>query len=436
MANRPCAPDAEQALLGGVLKDQRWLVKIRPTLNSDSFYYEANQQIYDAMCRLQDKKLPIDLVTLADELGTKLDMVGGKQKLAELIYVVPDAANTEEYAAIVDRFAMLRRIIRAGQDITAIGYQVDQSKEDALGRAMARIAQLRAGVSTRNIEIADMIDDYLAQLEFMQANPGSFIGVGSGLRNLDLIKRGFRAGELIVPAGRPGVGKSSLADGIMLYNAKLGKRVGQFSLEMTAQEKLNRLLCTEAGVSRYELETGMNPAAYQRLLGAKKALSGCSIIINDQRSMTIEKLRALASEMVVTYRLDLLIVDYIQLMQGPQRRNNSRVEDVSEMTRGLKDLARDLNIPIIGLSQLNRQVELRGGDGKPRLSDLRESGSLENDADCVIFIYRPYLSTAKQLQQAKAGKEPCTLIIAKHRNGATGDADVTFQGQYYLFEDA
>lgn len=415
--------EAEQSVVGSLLLDRDAIIRVAAMLKADDFYHGANGIIYEAILDLYNRREPTDLITLTDELSRKgrLDAAGGIAYLTSLLSSVPTAVHVEYYGKIVERTATLRRLIEAGARIVSVGYREELTVEDALDTAEKAILDVSQRRTTRDFEkIADVIERFFDQLEFLQQNRGSIVGVPTDYSDLDRLTGGLQKSDLIIIGARPSVGKTAFALG-MAYGAAVqhGRTVGIFSLEMSAEQLVQRLLSMETGVDSHRLRLGMlNDDDWQRVGRAFGRLAEAPIFIDDSAGMSISEVRSKARRLQAEHGLDLVIIDYLQLMSG--RRSENRVQEISEISRGLKGLARELNVPVVALSQLSRGVEARA-DHRPMLSDLRESGSIEQDADIVMFIYREEV-----YDQSTEKKGIAEIIVAKHRNGPVGSVNLRF----------
>ena len=430
---QPHSDESELAVLGSMLSSKDAVSKTIQWLTPDHFYKNANGKIYSAMIHLFDKGEPIDTVSVIDLLKKNKDLesVGGTYFITGLVESVPTAAHVERYSKIVLEKALLRNLITLSHDIAKEAY--DDSQEigdilDTVEQAIFRITQNRLKGGFKHID--PILVEAFEKLEKISANKGSVIGVPSGLLDLDDITSGFQDGDLIIVAGRPGMGKTALALS-MLRNASLegGIGVGMFSLEMANHQLAMRLLCAEARVDSHFVRTGNLPKSLWKNLGiAVGSLAEAPIYLDDTPALTVLELRAKARRLKAEHNIGMIVVDYLQLMQGPKG-VESRQQEISIISRSLKALAKELSIPVIALSQLSRAVEQRA-DKQPQLSDLRESGAIEQDADVVIFLYRPWIYSQEEEDEGKA-----KIIIAKQRNGPTGVVEASFISKYAKFEN-
>ncbi len=428
----PADINAERAVLGSVMLERDAIIVIAPWLPSDFFYLEKHAWIYEAMLTCYNRRVPPDLSTVADELRRqeRLELVGGIAYLGELSAEVPTAVHVEYYAHIVERTAILRRLIQAGGKIAGLGYQESEELETTLDQAEAELFAVSQRRGTQDfVHIARVVDTYFEQINYLNEHRGEVVGVPTGYYDLDEITGGLQPSDLIILAARPSVGKTSLALSIA-YNVafEAQKTVGIFSLEMSRDQLVQRLLAMHTGIDTQRLRTGnIRDHDLQAVIDAMGMLSGMSIYIEDTPGLSIMDVRSKARRLQAEAGIDLLMVDYLQLMQG--RRSDNRVQEVSEISRGLKALARELNVPLLALSQLSRAVEGRTSH-VPMLSDLRESGSIEQDADIVMFIYREEL-----YEQETDKKGIAEIHIAKHRNGPLGVVPLRFEPNTTLFQN-
>ena len=430
---QPHSEEAELAVLGSMLSSKEAVSKSIQWLTPDVFYKDAHGKIFSAMELLFDKGEPVDTVSVIDLLkkNKELESVGGTYFVTGLVESVPTAAHVERYSKIVMEKALLRSLITLSHSIAKEAYEDSQDVADILDtveQSIFSITQnrLKGGFT----QINDIVVAALEKLEIIRASGGSVIGVPSGLLDLDDITSGFQEGDLIIIAGRPGMGKTALALS-MIRNAALEADVGvgMFSLEMANHQLAMRLLCAEARVDSHFVRTGKLPAKLWKNLGLSAGdLEKAPIYLDDSPALTVLELRAKARRLKAEHNIGMIVVDYLQLMQGPRGVEN-RQQEISVISRSLKALAKELSIPVVALSQLSRAVEQRA-DRKPQLSDLRESGAIEQDADVVIFLYRPWVYSQEDEDEGKA-----EIIVAKQRNGPTGHISASFISKYARFEN-
>ena len=428
----PHNTDAEQGVLGSLLIDRDAIIRVAAFLKPEDFYHHANGTIYRAVFDLYNRREPTDFITLSDELGRReqLDAVGGLAYLSSLLNAVPTAVHVEYYGRIVERTATLRRLIDAGAKIVGIGYQEGIETEDALDSAEKAIFDVSQKRQTKDfVSIAEVLDRFFDQIDLLQQNRGAIVGVATGFSDMDALTGGLQKSDLIILAARPSMGKTSMALGIA-HGAAVshGHSVGIFSLEMSADQLVQRLLSMETGVDSHRLRLGqIDDGEWDRISRAFGRLAEAKIYIDDQAGASVMDVRSKARRLQAEHGLDLVVVDYLQLMSG--RRTENRVQEISEISRGLKGLARELNVPVVALSQLSRAVESRA-DHRPMLSDLRESGSIEQDADIVMFIYRE-----DKYDEDSEKKGIAEIIVAKHRNGPVGSVNLRFFDRTARFAD-
>ena len=443
----PRDTDAEEAVIGSLLIDGAAIYKIAVLIKPSDFYGERNLQIYGACLSLYQRSEAINQITVAQELDRqdKLEACGGGAYLSHLISIVPTSLDIEHYAQIVYRLSVMRRIIDASNQIAAIGYEANPDVDSSLSRAEDTLFKIRQGQDTRDlVPIRQVLDKY-----FETTIPGSAASEGqaeqipyiqSSFTGLDEILGGFQRSDLIIAAGRPSMGKTSLALNIARNAAvERGACVAIFSLEMSRESLVLRLLSSESGVNLSRVRFGLHSEADERkIMDATGILSEAPIYIDDSPQLRIVEIRSKVRQLYHERGVDLVIVDYLQLIQGEGKREN-RVQEISYITRYLKGIARELNVPVIAASQLSRAVEWRTSH-KPQLSDLRESGSIEQDADIVLFIYRDEVrySNQQEWEAEHPGEKyppPAEVIIAKHRNGPTGQINLRFIPRLAKFEN-
>jgi replicative DNA helicase len=422
MADRlpPQNLEAEQSVLGSLRIDRDAIIQVAPILKHDDFYQPSHGTIYQAITELYARQEPTDVVTLTDELVRRdqLEIVGGVSYLTSLVSVVPTAVHVEYYARIVERTATLRRLIDAGTRVVGIAFRDAIETQEALDEAEQAIFEVSQNRVPRGfLPMREVLDGLFDQ---MNEDGLRVRGVPTGFVALDRVLGGLQRSDLIILAARPGVGKTALALS-MAYNAAVQHRkvVGFISLEMSAQQIVQRVLASETGVNSHRLRMGqINDDEWGAVGRAYGKLSEAPIFIDDGGSSTVNDVRTKARRLQAEFGLDMLIIDYLQLMQS--RRSDNRVQEISEISRGLKQVARELDIPVVALSQLSRAVESRAGH-KPLLSDLRESGSIEQDADVVMLIYRE-----DRYDPETSRKGIADIDIAKHRNGSTATVSLRF----------
>ncbi len=415
--------EAEQSVLGSILLDRDAIIGIATSLKAEDFYHPANGTVYQAIRDLYERREPTDILTLSDELTRRdqIDQVGGLASLASLIDVVPTAVHVEYYAKIVERTATMRRLIDAGAFIVGLGFRDDLEVQEALDNAERRIFEVAQRRSTTEfIQIQTVIEELFDKLDTLQQDRGSLIGVPTGFSELDKLTGGLQKSDLIIVAARPSFGKSSFALGLAHTAAVLHNRtVGIFSLEMQAEQVVQRILSIETSVEIHTIRVGnISDREWMSLSRALGRVGESPIYIDDSPLLTVMDMKSKCRRLQAEHGLDMVIVDYLQLMQG--QRSDNRVQQIAEISRGLKALARELNVPVIALSQLSRAIESRT-DHRPMLSDLRESGSIEQDADIVLFIHRE-----DKFNPETDKKNVAEIILAKHRNGPTDKFQVHF----------
>jgi replicative DNA helicase len=425
----PQSLEAEQSVLGAILIDAESIIEIAEFLKPEDFYRQAHGTVYRAMLALFERREPVDLVTVAESLDRDGDLegVGGRAYLSTLSNQTPTAVHAVQYGRIVERKAILRNLIGAAGKIAGVAYEDPADIQDAIDRAESELftvsnRRITAGFSPLKALLHAAYD----RLDYLHAHRGELNGVSSGFTELDALTTGFQKSDLIVLAARPSVGKTSLALNIAEHAAvKDRKSVGVFSLEMSKEQLVLRLLSSVANIDSKRLRTGfLEEMDFARIAPAMNDLSEAPIYIDDTPNITSMELRTKARRLQAESGLDLIVVDYLQLMQASTTtKDANRVQEVSEISRGLKALARELSVPVIALSQLSRQPEMRESK-EPRLSDLRESGAIEQDADLVLFLWR---EKERAGEEEHGDGEVINLKLAKHRNGPTGDVQLWFK---------
>lgn len=432
--------EAEQAVLGAMLIDKEAIAKATELLSADDFYREAHRVIFSAMLELYNKNEAVDMVTVTEILkrDNKLEDIGGIAYITSLANVVLTAANVKYHAEIVAEKSVLRQLVRVSTEIAAMGYEANDDVGTLLDTAESRILEISNRKKKADFTpINDILMDSVQSIESLLQNKGGLTGLPAGFADLDKLTSGLHPSDFIILAARPSMGKTALALNIVQNVAlRAHKAIGGeprsvafFSLEMSKEQLVNRMLCAEAGIDSQRLRVGeMHDEDWTHLWDACDTMSRAKIYIDDTAGITAMEMRSRARRLKAEHGLDLIVVDYLQLMQGSGKRNNSgdRQQEVSEISRSLKALARELDVPVLALSQLSRSVESRQIK-RPMLSDLRESGSLEQDADIVAFLYR------EDYYNPETENKHTELIIAKHRNGPVDTVNLFFQKQFTKF---
>lgn len=437
--------DAERSLLGAMMLDRDAISSTVDIISKDSFYKEIHSIIYSSIIGLFERGEPVDALTVLEDLKNKgkLEQVGGGEYLSELVDSVVSTLNAKKYAEIIEEKRILRELIKAGNQIIQWGYDENESLENTLAKAEKAIFELSKKGSVKNIlsmkQIMKDTWDYMTKM-YDEKRKG-FRGLSSGFSDLDKITGGFHQSELIVLASRPSMGKSSLALNMAYYIAiELKKAVAIFSLEMSAEQVALRLLSSGAEINGQKFRSGViTEREWKKAVIQYNTLSNAPIFVVDTQGLYPVEIRSKArriqaEQIQAGQELALVIVDYLQLINAPKREN--RVQEISEISRELKSMARELNVPVLALSQLSRAADKRE-DKRPQLSDLRESGAIEQDADLVIFIYRPYSYEREDDDDEDGKRKACSeaeIIVAKNRNGQTGKVKLVFRAQYAKFE--
>ena len=431
----PQSLEAEQSVLGALLIDRDAIIEVADFLRAEDFYRPSNGAIFAAVLDLYERREPIDIVTVAETLERQgeLETIGGRTYLSSLANQTPTAVHAVPYGRIVERKAVLRNLIAAAGRIAGIGYEDPAEIQEAVDRAESELftvsqRRITAGFS----RLSRLLHEAYDRLDYLHAHRGEISGIRTGFQDLDALTTGLQKSDLVVLAARPSVGKTSLALNIAEYAAVHDKKsVGVFSLEMSKEQLVLRLLSSVANIDGQRLRSGfLEELDFARIAPAMNALSEAPLYIDDTPSISTMELRTKARRLQAESGLDLVIVDYLQLMQASStNRDANRVQEVSEISRGLKALARELSVPVMALSQLSRQPEMRESK-EPRLSDLRESGAIEQDADLVLFLWK---DKERPQDDGEQDGEVVRLKLAKHRNGPTGEVELWFKKRQTRF---
>ncbi len=430
----PQALEAEQAVLGAVLYDNQTINNILEVLRAEDFYKKSHTTLFETMIELNEKGDPIDVLTLTQALRKKaqLDFVGGVGYLSHLVDSVPLSGNAQFYARVVKEMSLRRQLITQVTDIANEAFQGKGDIDNFLDSVEQRIFKVSEAKSNRTfIKVGDLVKDSIKQVEKYYISKEPITGVPSGFYDLDAITSGFQGSDLIIIAGRPSMGKTSFGLSVASHiGLESGLAVAVFSLEMSKEQIVMRLLCSEARVSSSKVRSGkLGESDFPRLVDAASKLSQADIFIDDTPSISVLEMRAKARRLHREKPLKLIMVDYLQLMRGSSRNPERREQEISEISSSLKALAKELQVPVIALSQLNRAVENRH-DKRPLMADLRESGAIEQDADVIAFIYRDEVYNPESPDKGIA-----EIIVSKHRNGPIGTVRLAFQGEYTTFDN-
>ena len=430
----PQNTDAEASLLGAILIDSDAIVKVADAISAEDFYEERHKRIYEAITSLYEKHSPIDVLTLSNALKATgfLELVGGPSYLTELTNFVPTATHVEQYADIVAQKSLRRRLIKASQDIVGLGYDEAKSLQELVEEAESKLFEVSQKHVKQDISsIETILGESFDRLDELHKDKGKIRGIPTGFRDLDNILAGLQKADLFILAARPSMGKTAFSLNLA-HNAAVKSEQGVlfFSLEMSKEQLVDRMLSMESGVDAWALRTGnLTDEDFEKIGLAMGTLSEAQIFIDDTPGITVSELRTKARREAHLHPVGLIIVDYLQLMSGGSRfgGDGNRVQEISEISRGLKGVARELNVPVLALSQLSRSVESRNPQ-IPQLADLRESGSIEQDADVVAFIYR------EEYYNPETDRKNITdIFIKKHRNGPTGAAELFFDREKQRF---
>ena len=425
--------EAEQAVLGCMLTDKDSVIAAVEVLKEDDFYREDNKIIYSAILSLYAKSEPIDIITVKAELTElgSFERVGGLEYLADLPERVPTTANIEKYIKIVEEKSMLRHLIKSANELVALGYDQTEDVSDVMDMAEKKIFNLVQNKTAKGYTaIKDVLVSTFAELEKLSNQKGHITGVSTGFADLDYKTAGLHNSDLIILAARPAMGKSAFAINLAT-NAAVKSKVPViiFNLEMSKEQVANRILCSEAMVDSNKLRTGqLEDSDWMKLAEASGVLSEVPIYIDDTPGISMMEIRAKCRKLKMEKGLGLIVIDYLQLVQGSGKKNSSREQEISEISRALKVLAKELNVPVIALSQLSRAAEQRKDGHRPMLSDLRESGAIEQDADIVMFLFRE-----DYYDENTENKNVAEVILAKHRGGSTGTVNLAWLPNYTKF---
>lgn len=427
----PHNEEAEQSVLGAILIDKDAIATVSPIILPNDFYNPTNGMIFDAMLSLYEQGKPIDILTLKAAIKKNKIIKGfDATYLTELINIVPTAANIEHYAILIKESATKRALIQAGSQITEMGFGEDKEVDSILDKAESQIFAISQKSSLRSfVQLKDALAESFDRIDELHKKGAGLRGVKTGFVDLDNMLSGMQQSNLLILAARPGQGKTAMIVNIAQHAAVVDKTpVAIFSLEMSKEELVDRLLVGQADVDAWRIKTGkLTETDFTKLSRAMGELADAPIFIDDTPGISVSEMRTKARRLQLEHNVGLFIVDYLQLV-NPGRRYDNRVQEVSVVSQSLKNLARELRVPVLSASQLSRAVEQRGGDRKPQLADLRESGAIEQDADVVMFIYRPDAEIMPTI--------PTKLLIAKHRNGPMGEIDLVFRGDRIKFYNA
>jgi replicative DNA helicase len=431
----PQSIEAEQSVLGALLIDRDAVIEVAEILRPEDFYRGAHGDVYGAVLDLYERREPVDIVTVSEVLERRgvLESVGGAAYLTGLINLTPTAVNATYYARIVERKSVLRNLIGAAGRIASIGYEEATDVAESIDRAESELfAVSQRRVASGFSPLRQLLHAAYDRLDYLHQHRGEISGVPTGFKDLDALTTGLQKSDLVIVAARPSIGKTSLALNFAEHAAVMrGKTVGIFSLEMSKEQLVLRLLSSRAGIDSQRLRSGfLEEMDFTRLAPAMNELAEAPMFIDDTPNISTMELRTKARRLQAEAGLDMVIVDYLQLMQSTvMSRDANRVQEVSEISRGLKALAKELDVPVVALSQLSRQPEMRESK-EPRLSDLRESGSIEQDADLVLFLWR---DRERGAEDADADGEVINLKLSKHRNGPTGEIKLWFRKRQTRF---
>ncbi|WP_024621599.1 replicative DNA helicase [Metaclostridioides mangenotii] len=429
----PHSVESEQSILGSILLDKDAMITVAEIINPDDFYKEAHKIIYESMVSLSNKSEPIDIITLTEELKGKghLTDVGGISYITSLSTVVPTTSNVKFYTDIVKEKSVLRKLIKASNDIIKLGYEKSIKIEDVIDQAEKKIFDISQEKASDDFKpINEVLMDTYDMIEQLYTNKSDVTGVTTGFKDLNKKMNGFQRTDLILIAARPAMGKTAFSLNLVQNAAIKGNAsVAVFSLEMSKEQLVQRMLSSQSSVDLKRIKTGtLGDSDWPRIIDAMAVLSDTKIHIDDTPGIKISELRSKCRKLKIEQGLDLVLIDYLQLMEGDGK-NESRQQEIAQISRSLKILAKELNCPVIALSQLSRAPEQRA-DHRPMLSDLRESGSIEQDADIVMFLYRD-----EYYNSDSESKNICEVIISKNRHGETGAVELVWLGEVQRFGD-
>jgi len=437
--------DAEQYLLSCLLIDKDSINKIADSMMPSDFYLTPHQLIYEAICSLYEAREPIDIITLSAKLDERknLEAVGGRTYLAKLSNFATTAANITNYAALIQRKSTLRRLQSAAAEIMDLSFDEEQEIENILDTVEQKIFGVsRKYLKNSFLPIDSLLNAAFERIDELQKKGGKLRGMPTGFHELDNLLSGLQKSDLVILAARPSVGKTALALDIVRQAAiKTKEGVGIFSLEMSKEQLVDRMLCAQSNINAWNMRTGNlsdKPESndFAKLSEAMGQLSEAKIYIDDSPNVTVMEIRAKCRRLQTEKGLGLIVIDYLQLMEGRGKFQDNRVQEISEISRGLKGIARELNVPVLALAQLSRGVEQQGGPAIPKLSHLRDSGSIEQDADIVMFIYRKAADRTYNPQDLPIEeRHKAEIHIAKHRNGPTGKVDLYFSEETASFKN-
>lgn len=437
--------EAEQSLLGCLLLDKEAIFKTVDILHSDDFYYNNHKHIFEAMVELFNGQEPIDIVTLSNKLEEKklIEEIGGRTYLAQLSNTVATAANVSYYANLIQKKATLRRLQVSASEIMDLSFEEEREIDDVLDQAEKKIFGVsRKFLKNSFLGIENLLSEAFERIDELHKRSGNLRGLSTGFYDLDNLLAGLQKSDLIILAARPSVGKTSFALDIARQAAIKNKvGVGVFSLEMSKEQLVDRMLCAQANVNLWKMRTGNlsdkeEDNDFQKIGEAMGALSEAPIYIDDSPNCSVMEIRAKSRRLQSERGLGLIVIDYLQLMEGRGKYGDNRVQEISEISRGLKGIARELNVPVLALAQLSRAAEQQSGASIPKLSHLRDSGSIEQDADVVMFIYRKAADRAFNIQELSMEERyKAEIHIAKHRNGPTGKVDLFFSEETASFKN-
>ena len=437
---QPQVRELEEAVLGGMMLDKEAATEVIDILKPESFYVEAHQHIFEAMHNLFGRSQPIDILTVAEQLRKmgKLEDIGGAFYLTQLTNKIGSTANIEYHARIISEKYILRELIRTSNMVIKNAYDETTDVFDLLDEAESNLFEITEQNLRRSYSsMSNLVQEALKQISILQQQDDALVGIPSGFTELDRMTSGWQKSDLVILAARPGMGKTAFALSLARNAAKYNYPIAVFSLEMSCLQLTNRMISAESGIPAEKLKKGdLHDHEWMELNAKVEALAEAPIFIDDTPALNIFELRAKCRRLKMQHKIEMIIIDYLQLMSGAgEKKAGNREQEISMISRSLKSIAKELDVPIIALSQLSRAVETRGGEKRPQLSDLRESGSIEQDADMVLFLYRPEYYGFDQDVEGISTKGVAEILISKHRNGALGTVKVKFIDKNAAFAD-
>jgi len=437
---QPANYETEQAVLGALMLEKEALNEVIEILRPEAFHHEAHQHIFNAIKALFSKSEPIDLVTVTRQLRStgELDIAKGAAYVTSLTQRVHSSANIEFHSRILMEYAIKRQLIKISNDVIRDAYEEETDVFELLDRSEQSLFEVtEMNIRKNYVSVNDVMTEAIRELEALRDNSDGLTGIPSGFTALDRVTSGWQRSDLVIFAARPGMGKTAFVlSSLRNASVEFDRPVAIFSLEMSATQLMKRLISSEAEISSEKIKTGkLSEHDWKKLVDKTSALADAKLFIDDTPALSVLELRAKCRRLKAQHDIQMVVIDYLQLMTGESSKNGNREQEIAMISRSLKQLAKELDVPVIALSQLSRAVETRGGDKKPQLSDLRESGSIEQDADMVIFLYRPEYYGMEEDEEGNSIKGMAEVIFAKNRHGSTTTVPLKFIGEYTKFVD-